>query len=95
MDKHKHKLGPEDYVFDKYNCFLRSTHGLPFACYMYITENNTQGGIYCAHINPISMTLKINEGEDTKDVVQKANAHDKRYFQSLVDEVFKVNSVVI
>ena len=47
-------------------------------------------------IHPFWKTLTYTEAEaDTNEGVKHANVDDKEYFQSLVDEVLKVNSAVV
>ena len=84
-----------DYVFDKCGCALQSTHGFPCACYFYLSIRS-QGALYLDDIHPFWKTLTYIETEaDTNEGVRHANADDKEYFQSLVDEVLKADPAVV
>ena len=93
--KHNRMLDFGDYVFDKCGCAFQSTHGLPCACYFYFSIRS-QGSLYLDDIHPFWRTLKYTEvGADTNEEVRHANADDKEYFQSLVDEVLKADPAVV
>ena len=93
--EHNRMLDLGDYVFDKCDCALQSTHGLPCACNFYLSIRS-QGALYLDDIHPFWKTLTYIEAEaDTNEGVQHANADDKEYFQSLVDEVLKVDPAVV
>ena len=56
----------------------------------------SQGALYLDDIHPFWKTLTYIEAEaDTNEGVRHANANDKEYFQSLVDEVLKADPAVI
>ena len=84
-----------DYVFDKCGCALQITHGFPCACYFYMLLSS-QGYLYLDDIHSFRRTLTYTEvGADTNEGVRHANADDKEYFQSLVDEVLKADPAVV
>ena len=92
---HNRMLEFGDYVFDKCGCALQSTHGLPYACYFYLSIRS-QGLLYLDDIHPFWKTLTYTEAEvDTNEGVRHANADIKEYFQSLVYEVLKVDLAVV
>ena len=93
--EHKRMLELGDYVFDKCGCALQNTHGLPYACYFYLSIRS-QGSLYLDNIHPLWKTLTYIEVEaDTNEGVRHVSADDKEYFQSLVDEVLKAEPLVV
>ncbi|XP_057516592.1 uncharacterized protein LOC130797835 [Amaranthus tricolor] len=83
------------YVFDKCGCVLQRTHGLPYACYCYLSIKS-HGSLYLDDIHPFWKTLKYLEAEeDANEEVRHANTDDNEYFQSLVDEVLKADPAVV
>ena len=84
-----------DYVLNKCGCVLQRTHGLSCACYLYMSIGS-QGAWYLDDIHLFWSTLTYTEvGDDTNEGVRHANADDKEYFQSLVDEVLKSDPAVV
>ncbi|XP_057528298.1 uncharacterized protein LOC130807031 [Amaranthus tricolor] len=93
--EHKQMLNLGIYVFDKCGCVLQRTHGLPCACYRYLSIRS-HGSLYLDDIHPFWKTLKYLEAEeDANEEVWHANVDDKEYFQSLVDEVLKADPAVV
>ena len=75
--EHNRMLELGDYVFDKCGCALQSTHGLPCACYLYLSITS-QGALYLDNIHPFWKTLTYIEAEaDTNEGVRHANVDDK------------------
>jgi hypothetical protein len=83
-----------DYVFDRCGCVLQHTHGLPCACFMFLTVRST-GLIHRNDVHIFWRTLKYAEAGEPDEEVRHANAYDKDYFQGLVDEVLKADPAVI
>ena len=84
-----------DYVLNKCGCVLQRTHGLPCACYLYMSIGS-QVTLYLDDIHPFWSTLTYTEvGDDTNEGVRHTNADNKEYFQSLVDEVLKFDPAVV
>ena len=82
-------------LFEKCGCVIQKTHGLPCACYCYLSIRSN-GALYLDDIHPFWKTLKyLDAEEDANEEVRHANADDKEYFQSLVDEVLKADPSVV
>ena len=82
-------------VFDKCGCVIQKTHGLPCACYCYLSIRS-HGALYLDDIHSFWKTLKDLEAEeDANEEIRHANADDKEYFPSLVDEVLKADPSVV
>ncbi|XP_057549129.1 uncharacterized protein LOC130827425 [Amaranthus tricolor] len=78
-----------DFVLNKCGCVLQKTHGLPCACYLQMTIGS-HGALYLDDIHEFWSTLRYTEvGDEPHEEVRNANANDKEYFESLVDEVLK------
>ncbi|XP_057517078.1 uncharacterized protein LOC130798205 [Amaranthus tricolor] len=78
-----------DFALNKCGCVLLKTHGLPCACYLQI-KIGSHGALYLDDIHEFWSTLRYTEvGDEPNEEVRNANANDKEYFQSLVDEVLK------
>ena len=93
--EHNCMLDLGDYLFYKCSCAVQRTHGLPCACYFYLSLRS-HGSLYLDDIHPFRRTLTYTEvGADTNEGVWHANADDKEYFQSLVDEVLKADPAVV
>ena len=74
---------------------LDNERGLPCACYLYMSIGS-YSALYLDDIHPFWSTLTHTEvGDDTNKGVRHANADDKEYFQSLVDEVLKSDPAVV
>ncbi len=84
-----------DYVFDKCGCVLQHTHGIPCACFMFLTVRST-GVIHPSDLHIFWRTLKYAEaGNEANEEVRDANAYDKDYFEGLVEEVLNADPAVI
>ncbi|XP_057517427.1 uncharacterized protein LOC130798453 [Amaranthus tricolor] len=84
-----------DYVLNKCGSVLQRTHGLLCACFLYMSIGS-QSALYLDDIHPFWSTLTYTEvGDDNNEGVRYANADDKDYFQSLVDEVQKSEPAVV
>ena len=67
---HNRMLDLGDYVFDKCGCALQTTHGLPCACYLYLSLKS-QGSLYLDDIHPFWRNLTYTEvGADTNEGVR-------------------------
>ena len=84
-----------DFVLNKCGCVLQQTHGLSCACYLHMCIGS-HGALYVDDIHQFWSLLRYTEvGDETNEGVRYANANDKEYFQSLVDEVLKSDPAVI
>ncbi|XP_057518331.1 uncharacterized protein LOC130799241 [Amaranthus tricolor] len=73
-------------------------HVFIFALEQLMMEHNrmSNGALYLDDIHPFWRTLKYLEPEeDASEEVRHANADDKEYFQSLVDEVLRADPSVV
>ena len=57
--EHNRMLELGDYVFDKCGCALQITHGLPCACYFYLSIRS-QGSLYLDDIHPFWKNINIH-----------------------------------
>ena len=84
-----------DFVLNKCSCVLHNTNGLPCACYLYMSIGS-HGALYVDDIHQFWSTLRYTKvGDETNEGVRYANADDKEYFQSLVDEVLKSDPAIV
>ncbi|XP_057527371.1 uncharacterized protein LOC130806355 [Amaranthus tricolor] len=95
MMEHNRMLTLGSCLLEKCGCVIQKTHGLPCACYCYLSIRSN-GALYLDDIHPFWKTLKyLDAEEDANEEVRHANADDKEYFQSLVDEVLKSDPSVL
>ncbi|XP_057515687.1 PKS-NRPS hybrid synthetase cheA-like [Amaranthus tricolor] len=84
-----------EFVFNKCGCVFQHTHGFSCACYLYMSIGS-HGALFVDDIHQFWSTLRYTEvGDQTSEGVQYANADDKEYFQSLVDEILRSDPAVV